>query len=249
MWLEELAAPYYIFQEKECKYSPHSSIVVTIPNPRICNGSETCLVGPAFAHSCCGDLLLFAPDEITIASPAGGPIPLDENSLKGGFLTEAAKKFLLDAAAMGQLCHSVKLDTIDFGGVDAIFLSAGHGVCADYVDCPPLKAAIEGLYAANKPVAAVCHAPVGLVQCKLPDGTPLVKGKKVTGFSDTEEDAVGLSAIVPFMTEARLKELGASYEKADDWHSKVCVDGNLITGQNPQSSEAGAMEVVKMISA
>ena len=175
---------------------------------------------------------------------------MDQNSLTGDFLTATAKQFLLDPVAMGQLFHSVKLDTIDFDAVDAIFLSAGHGVVVDFVDNPVLKAAIEGMHnAAGKPVAAVCHAPCALVQCIGADGKPLVAGKKVTGFANTEEDAVGLSDKVPFMLESKLQELGGAYEKADDWHNKVVVDGNLITGQNPQSSEECAKELVKQIAA
>ena len=174
---------------------------------------------------------------------------MDQNSLTGDFLTAAAKKFLLDPVAMGQLFHSVKLDTIDFKTVDAIFLSAGHGVVVDFIENKELKAAIESLYAAQKPVAAVCHAPCALVQCTSADGKPLVAGKPVTGFADTEEDAVGLSGKVPFMLEAKLKELGGAYEKADDWNCKVCVAGNLITGQNPQSSEECAKELVKQMKA
>lgn len=173
---------------------------------------------------------------------------MDQNSLTGDFLTKAAKDFLLDPVAMGKLFHSVKLDTIDFSTVNGLFLSAGHGVVVDFVNNPTLKAAIEGLHnSAAKPVAAVCHAPCALVQCNAADGKPLVAGKKVTGFADSEEDAVGLSDKVPFMLETKLKEQGGSYEKADDWHCKVMVDGNLITGQNPQSSEECAKEMVKQI--
>lgn len=189
-------------------------------------------------------------DDITVASPAGGPIPVDQNSLTGDFLTATAKQFLLDPVAMGKLFHSVKLDTIDFGTVDGMFLSAGHGVVVDFVNNPTLKAAIEGLHnKAAKPVAAVCHAPTALVQCQADDGKPLVAGKKVTGFANTEEDAVGLSDKVPFMLETRLQEQGGVYEKADDWHSKVVVSGKLITGQNPQSSEECAKELVKQLAA
>ena len=154
-----------------------------------------------------------------------------------------------DGAAVGALSHSVKLDSIDFAsGVDAIFLCGGHGTCTDFVDCPALKSAIETLYAAGKCVAAVCHGPTGLPQCNKPDGTPLVQGKVVTGFKDSEEIAVTLQDKVPFMLEAKLKEQGGKYESADDWNSKVCVDGNLVTGQNPQSSEACAVAVIAAVS-
>ena len=155
-----------------------------------------------------------------------------------------------DAEAIGQLCHSVKLDSIDFSsGVDAIFLCGGHGTCTDFVDNAAMKSAVETLYAADKVVSAVCHGPTGLVQCNKPDGTPLVKDKAVAGFKDSEEIAVQLQNIVPFMLESKLKELGGKYESADDWNSKCCVDGNLITGQNPQSSEATAAAVISALSA
>ena len=111
-----------------------------------------------------------------------------------------------------------------------------------------MKTAIEAMYAADKVVAAVCHGPTALTQCSKPDGTPLVKDKVVTGFKDSEEIAVQLDSLVPFMLEAKLKELGGKYESADDWNSKVCVDGKLITGQNPQSSEKCATAVISILS-
>ena len=111
-----------------------------------------------------------------------------------------------------------------------------------------MKSAIETLYAADKVVSAVCHGPTALPQCNKPDGTPLVKDKVVTGFSDSEEIAVTMQAIVPFLLESKLKEKGGKYESADDWNSKVCVDGKLVTGQNPQSSEECAAAVISVIS-
>lgn len=167
-----------------------------------------------------------------------------------GVFTDAAKKFMHDPAAIGALSHSVALESIGFsdGTVDAIFLPGGHGTCVDFVGNPALKKAVEDMYTSDKIVAAVCHGPVGLVECKKADGSPLVKGLKVAGFSDSEEVAVQLQAIVPFLLETKLKELGAEYEKGDDWNSKVCVAGKLITGQNPQSSEEVAKEIVAMLS-
>lgn len=139
--------------------------------------------------------------------------------------------------------------SIDFSsGVDAIFLCGGHGTCTDFHVSADLKSAIETLYADNKVVAAVCHGPTGLTHCTNPDGTPLVKDKVVTGFKDSEEIAVQLENIVPFMLEAKLKELGAKYESADDWNPHVCVDGKLVTGQNPQSSAAIAAAVITLLS-
>jgi len=187
--------------------------------------------------------------DVVIASPAGGAVPIDAGSMAEGFFTEEAKKFMHDAEAFGRLSHSLKLDSIDFTtGVDAIFLCGGHGTSADFVENAALKRAIETLYAADKIVSAVCHGPTGLPQCNKPDGTPLVKDKMVTGFKDSEEMAVQLQDLVPFMLETKLKEQGGKYECADDWNSKVCVDGNLITGQNPQSSEECAAAVISALS-
>lgn len=187
--------------------------------------------------------------EVVIASPAGGAVPIDANSMAEGFFTAEAKKFMHDPAAVGELSHTSKIDSLDYSaGVDAIFLCGGHGTCVDFIENAALKSAIETLYAADKVVSAVCHGPTGLPQCKKPDGTPLVKDKVVTGFKDSEEIAVTLDKLVPFMLEAKLKEMGGKYESADDWNSKVCVDGNLITGQNPQSSGECAAAVITALS-
>jgi putative intracellular protease/amidase len=194
--------------------------------------------------------------EVDIASPAGGCIPIDAASMRGDFFVASAKKFMHDPEAMDKLHHSIKLSDIDFsssstGGeqqgaaVDAIYLAAGHGTCVDFVDAPDLKHAIETMYAADKIVAAVCHGANAFAQCvDTRTGQPLVAGKTLTAFSDSEEEAVQLAELVPFMLEAKLKELGAVYEKGSDWSSKVCIDGNLITGQNPQSSEECAKAVL-----
>ena len=127
---------------------------------------------------------------------------------------------------------------------DCLYLAGGHGTCTDFVDNKPLKAAIEGMLAAGKVVAADCHGPIALAQCVKKDGSPLVQGMCVTGFCDSEEAAVQHTGHVPFLIEAKFKELGAKYEKAADWNPKACVSGNLITGQNPQSSEACAKAVL-----
>jgi len=207
LWLEECAAPYYLFQ------------------------------GAGYS--------------VTLASPKGGPVPIDAASLAGDFLTEAAKKFLLDPAAMGALSHTARLSDVDMTPLDAIFFCGGHGTCAagDFVDHPSVKAAVEGMHSSGRIVAAVCHGPNCLPQCVKPDGkTPLVQGLKVAGFSDSEEQAGGLAGKVPFLLEAKLKELGALYEKAEDWNPKVVVDGKLVTGQNPQSSETCANAVIGLLS-
>jgi len=188
--------------------------------------------------------------DVEIASPAGGPVPLDSGSLAEMFLTDACKKFLVDPEAMGLLSHTAKVSEVDLAATDAIFFCGGHGTCADFVDDASIKGAIETLYGAGKAVAAVCHGPTCLPQCVKP-GTadPLVKGLTITGFTDTEEAAVQLTDKVPFLLETKLKEQGGNFERADDWNVKVCVDGNLITGQNPQSSEGCAEALIKFVSA
>lgn len=186
--------------------------------------------------------------DIVIASTAGGAIPIDAASLADGFFTEDAKTFLHDATAVGKLCHSLKIGEIDLSDVDALFMAGGHGTCVDFIDSEGLKMAIETMYKDGKVVASVCHGPMCLSNCMKDDNTtPLVSGLKVTGFSNTEEKAVQKENDVPFLLEDRLKELGGIYERADDWHSKVVVDGHLVTGQNPQSSEACAKAVVDLL--
>jgi putative intracellular protease/amidase len=189
-----------------------------------------------------------AGHEVVLASPKGGPIPIDQQSVSTPFFTDEAKEFLHDGAAIGALSHSVPLADIDFSTVGAIFVAGGHGAPADLVDNAELKQGIETLYAADKVVAAVCHGPVCLAQCTKPDGTPLVAGKTVTAFSNTEETEVQLTSYMPFLLEDKFQEQGGHYEKGMDWTSNVRVDGKLVTGQNPQSSQEAAEEVVKLLS-
>jgi putative intracellular protease/amidase len=186
--------------------------------------------------------------EVVIASTKGGPIPIDSNSMAGDFFTEPSKKLMHDKDAVHGLSHSLAVTDIDWSTVDAIFLPGGHGTCVDFVDNKELTAAIETMYNSGKIVSSVCHGPTALCDCKAADGTtPLVAGKAVTGFSDEEENLVQLQSLVPFLLESKLRELGAKFEKGDNWTSKVCVDGNLITGQNPQSSEAVAKAVIEAL--
>ncbi len=187
--------------------------------------------------------------DVTLASPKGGPIPLDKASLHEQFLTDSGKKFLFDFEAMGKLSHSKSLESIDFSHVDALYMAGGHGTCVDFINNPTLKHAIEKVYQAGKVVAADCHGPICLTDCTQADGkTPLVKGKVVTGFSNAEEEAVQLTKLVPFLIETKFIEQGAKYEKTETlWASKVCVDGNLVTGQNPGSSEECAKAVVSIL--
>lgn len=202
LWLEEMAAPYFIFKEEGY--------------------------------------------EVTIASTKGGPIPIDATSMNEPFFTDHSKKFMHDREAFGKFCHSTPLADIDFtkGDIDAIMFSGGHGTCVDFVDNADMKAAIETMFNSGKIVATVCHGVLSLVNCVKEDGSPLVKDKDVTGFSNGEEEAVQLTSFVPFLVEDKLKELGGKYSEGGMWASEVRVSGNLITGQNPQSSVAAAEAVV-----
>ncbi|CAM9851234.1 unnamed protein product [Heterosigma akashiwo] len=182
--------------------------------------------------------------EIIIASPMGGAVPIDAASMQTAFFTEPAKKFMHDATAIGKLSHSIKVSDLDLDSLDALFMCGGHGTCSDFINQPSLKNAIETCFNRNNVVAAVCHGPMCLTDCVKADGSPLVSGFNVTGFTNTEEEAVQLTGIVPFLLEDKLKELGGNYERADDWNSKVVVDRNLVTGQNPQSSEECAKAVI-----
>lgn len=184
--------------------------------------------------------------EVVLASPAGGPIPIDAASLGEGFFTHPAKKFLHDPIAVGELSHSKAIGSVDITTVDAIYLTGGHGAVADFVGQPPLKVAIEALYGSGKVVGAVCHGVIALVEC-VDGGKPLVEGKTMTAFTNAEEEAVQLTKIVPFPLETKFVELGAKFEKGTEWSKKVCVDGKLVTGQNPQSSKGVADAIMKLL--
>lgn len=204
VWLEECAAPYYVFTA--------------------------------------------AGWEVTIASPAGGAIPIDAGSMGGDFFTADSKKFLHDPEAMKKFSHSVPLSAVKEEEFDTIYASGGHGTITDFVDCAPLKAIIEKMYAGGKKVASVCHGPLCLVNCTKPNGEPLLKGHKCTIFTNAEEDMVQMTGAIKqhagWTAEDKFKELGGLYEAADPWNSKAVVDGLLITGQNPQSSVATAEALV-----
>lgn len=186
--------------------------------------------------------------EIVIASIRGGPIPIDAASCKSPYFTDDAKKFMHDGDALGALAHSVRMSAIDWTSAEikAIFMCGGHGTEVDFVKSGILTKAIETTHAADRVVAAVCHGPLSLVNCKKPDKTPLIKGLEVTGFSNSEEAAVGLSDKCAFPLEDKLKELGAEYKSGGDWSTTVAVAGKLVTGQNPMSSVACAEEVIKL---
>jgi len=202
-WLEEFAAPYYVFKD--------------------------------------------AGARVALASPLGGQPPLDPKSDDAASQTDATRRFKADAAAKAALATTVKLSEVAASRFDAVFYPGGHGPLWDLAEDQDSIALIETLLAAGKPVAAVCHAPGVLRHTRAPDGAPLVKGRAVTGFSDTEEEAAGLTAVVPFLVEDLLRELGGRYSKAADWQPHVVIDDLLITGQNPASSEPAAQALLKLL--
>lgn len=204
-WLEELAAPYYVFKDQGF--------------------------------------------EITLASPAGGQPPLDPKSNEPGFQTDATRRFEADAEATKALANTVKLADVTESDFDTVFYPGGHGPMWDLAESPVSAALIESFLAAEKPVALVCHAPAALRHVKTPDGRLLIDGRKVTGFSNTEEEAVGLTKVVPFLLEDDLKDRGGIYSSAEDWAPHVVQDGLLITGQNPASSAGAALLAVEALKA
>jgi putative intracellular protease/amidase len=195
-WLEEFAAPYYVFKD--------------------------------------------AGAQLTLASPKGGQPPLDPKSDEPDAQTEATERFRKDSAAQSALASTALLNTVRPEDYDGVFYPGGHGPLWDLAEDKVSIALIEAFNKAGKPVAAVCHAPGVLRHVKGPDGQPLVKGKRVTGFTNSEEEAVQLTKVVPFLVEDMLQEKGGVYSKGDDWASYVVADGLLLTGQNPASSQAAA---------
>ena len=179
---------------------------------------------------------LDAGADITLASPKGGQPPLDPKSDEPDSQTDETRRFHADSAAQAVLASTVKLDTVDQEAFDAVFYPGGHGPLWDLANDKHSISLIEKTLQAGKPVALVCHAPGVLRDVKNADGTPLVKGKKVTGFTNSEEEGVGLTEVVPFLVEDVLKQNGGLYSRGDDWQSYTVQDGLLITGQNPGSS-------------
>ncbi|UPZ26852.1 type 1 glutamine amidotransferase domain-containing protein [Streptomyces sp. LRE541] len=202
-WLEELAAPYYRFQE--------------------------------------------AGWEIVLASPKGGRPPLDPKSNEPDFQTDLTRRFESDAEATAALADTVRLDSVSAEDFDTVFYPGGHGPLWDLAKDAHSARLIETTLRAGKPVAVVCHAPGVLRHTVNEDGTPLVQGKKVTGFTNSEEEGVGLTDVVPFLVEDELKRLGGIYSKGDDWAPYVVRDGLLITGQNPASSGPAADALVELV--
>jgi putative intracellular protease/amidase len=184
---------------------------------------------------------------ITLASPKGGQPPLDPKSDLPESLTELTKRFRKDKAAQAELANTKKLSDVSADDFDAVFYPGGHGPMWDMPDNKISIALIEAFVKADKPVGAVCHAPAAIVNVRGKDGEYLVKSKHVTGFTNAEEEAVGLSNVVPFLLEDRLKERGGLYSKGADWAPYVQVDGKLVTGQNPASSRPAAQELLKLL--
>ena len=178
--------------------------------------------------------------ELTIASPNGGQPPVDPKSEAADAQTTATRRFYGDYDLIDKVAHTMKLSEVKEADYDAVFYPGGHGPLWDLATDVNSIALIENFYNHNKPVALVCHAPAALVNVKAQNGEPLVKGKEVTGFSNLEEDAVKLTAVVPFLIEDELKKLGGHYSSGPAWGVYVKKDGLLITGQNPASSAAAA---------
>jgi putative intracellular protease/amidase len=178
--------------------------------------------------------------DIVLASPKGGQPPLDPKSNEPDFQTDLTRRFEADDAAKTQLASTVKLDSVNQDGFDTVFYPGGHGPLWDLAEDPHSIKLIESFIAAGKTISLVCHAPGVLRHVKTADGKPLVQGRKVTGFTNTEEEAVGLTTVVPFLVEDELKAKGGVFSKAGDWAVYVVTDGQLITGQNPASSGPAA---------
>lgn len=202
-WLEEFAAPYYVFKD--------------------------------------------AGATISLASPKGGHPPLDPKSNEPDFQTPATVRFKADPLSQAALANTLKLSTIKAADYDAVFYPGGHGPLWDLAEDADSISLIETMYRSGRPVAAVCHAPAVLRHTLAADGRPLVYGKSVTGFSNSEEAAVGLTDVVPFLLEDELRKNGGNYSQGPDWQSYAVFDGNLITGQNPASSEAVAKAVLTQL--
>jgi putative intracellular protease/amidase len=202
-WLEEFAAPYYLFKD--------------------------------------------AGATVTLASPRGGQPPLDPKSDDAASQTDATRRFKNDDAAQAQLAHTLLLGDVPAVGFDAVFYPGGHGPLWDLAEDSTSIALIEAMLDAGKPVAAVCHAPAVLRHAKRRDGSSVVKGRQVTGFTNSEEQAAGLSDVVPFCVEDMLRAQGGEYSKVEDWQPHVVVDGRLVTGQNPASSAPAAAALLKLL--
>ncbi len=182
--------------------------------------------------------------EVTLASPAGGQPPIDPTSTLVDFQTDATKRYDADSAAQTLMANTKVLSEVNSSDFDAVFYPGGHGPLWDLVDNTDSISLIESFVKEQKPVAAVCHASAAFLNVKDADGNVLVAGKKVTGFTNSEEAAVQLTDIVPFLVEDELIKKGGDYQKTDDWGVLALVDGLVITGQNPASSELAAKKLL-----
>ncbi|WP_406290510.1 type 1 glutamine amidotransferase domain-containing protein [Streptomyces sp. NBC_00209] len=187
--------------------------------------------------------------EITLASPKGGQPPLDPKSNEPDAQTDQTRRFEADMEAMTALANTIRLDSVNADDYDTVFYPGGHGPLWDLAEDAGSARLIETTLRAGKPVALVCHAPGVLRHTRNEDGTPLVQGRKVTGFTNTEEEGVQLTEVVPFLVEDELRKLGGNYTKQADWQPYVVQDGLLITGQNPASSGPAADALVEFVSA
>ncbi len=185
--------------------------------------------------------------EITLASPRGGQPPMDPKSAQPDAQTESTRRFQTDEQAQQALANTVLLAGLRADDYDAVFYPGGHGPLWDLHNDADSIALIEAFYAQGKPVAAVCHAPAVLLKARTVEGAPLIQGRQVTGFSNSEEAAVGLTEVVPYLLEDALSANGGDYRSAGDWNPLALVDGQIITGQNPSSSAAVARELVKSL--
>lgn len=184
--------------------------------------------------------------EVTIASIRGGRVPVDPSSTSGE-IPESARRFLADPEAQRAVAATPAIDAVDVASYDAVFLPGGHGTVWDLPESAALARGLTAAYAAGKVVSAVCHGPAGLVGVTDPSGAPLVKGRRVSGFTDTEEVLAGLDKTVPFLLESKLRELGGLYEKGADFQPFAVADGRLVTGQNPASSGLVAKLVLEAL--
>ncbi|MGI5290000.1 type 1 glutamine amidotransferase domain-containing protein [Nonomuraea polychroma] len=185
--------------------------------------------------------------QIVLASPQGGRPPLDPKSNEPGFQTDQTRRFEADPEATAALADTVRLDSVSADDFDTVFYPGGHGPLWDLAEDTDSARLIETMLRSGKPLALVCHAPGVLRHTVNEDGTPLVRGKQVTGFANSEEEAVQLTKVVPFLVEDELKDLGGLYSKAGDWEPHVVQDGLLITGQNPASSAPAADALIKLV--
>ncbi|BCJ76145.1 dimethylallyltransferase [Catellatospora sp. IY07-71] len=185
--------------------------------------------------------------EITLASPRGGRPPLDPKSSEPDSQTDLTRRFEADPAAEAQLDATRRLDSVSADDFDTVFYPGGHGPMWDLAEDTTSIRLIEQVVRSGKAIALVCHAPGALRHTRTPDGAPLVAGRQVTGFTDSEEEAVGLTEVVPFLVEDELVAKGAEFSKASDWEPYVVADGLLITGQNPASSGPAADRLISMV--